>query len=118
MSDQNQSTNNDQGYDDPENKRNANAQTQSKDKYIEIKMGRHNLFFKKGYDLSYTINDLLLGLWFLVGSIFFLYESLKDWGVYLFILGSVQMLIRPTIRLIHRFQLRKHYSDEYERKQH
>ncbi|UOR10859.1 YrhK family protein [Halobacillus amylolyticus] len=95
----------------------ANAQTNSKQDYVDIKMGNHDLFVKKGYDMMYTINDFLLGMWFLIGSIFFYFESLKDWGVTLFVLGSVQMLIRPTIRLFHRFQLRKHYENEYDRKQ-
>lgn len=98
-------------------KQDADAQHQSKDKYVDIQMGKHDLFFKKGYDILYTINEWLLGIWFLVGSIFFYYESLKTWGVTLFVLGSVQMLIRPTIRLVHRFHLRKHYEREYEDKQ-
>ncbi|MBH0229036.1 YrhK family protein [Halobacillus sp. KCTC 3957] len=79
-------------------------------------MGKQGLFVKKGYDTLYTINDVLLGLWFLIGSICFYFETLKMWGVTLFVLGSVQMLIRPTIRLVHHFQLRNEYEDEYERK--
>ncbi len=95
----------------------ADAKRQSKDEYVDIQMGKHDLFFKKGYNIFYTINELLLGLWFLIGSIFFYFETLKTWGVTLFVLGSLQMLIRPTIRLIHRFHLRKHYQKEYEKQQ-
>lgn len=96
---------------------NANAKTHTKSEYVEIKMGHHGLFFKKGYEVWYTLNDILLGVWFLIGSVCFYFESLKEWGVSLFVLGSVQMLIRPTIRLIHRFHLKKHYKKEYESKQ-
>jgi heme O synthase-like polyprenyltransferase len=95
----------------------TDAKKQSKKEYVEIQMGRHDLFFKKGYEVFYTINELLLGMWFLIGSVFFYFETMKTWGVTLFVLGSVQMLIRPTIRLVHRFHLRKHYENEYEEKQ-
>ncbi|TKD71357.1 YrhK family protein [Pseudalkalibacillus hwajinpoensis] len=95
--------------------RSANAQTQSKDEYVDIQMGHHDLFFKKGYQVFYTVNEFLLGLSFLIGSVFFYFESLKMWGVSLFVLGSFQMLIRPSIRLIHRFDLRNHYREEYEK---
>lgn len=94
----------------------ADAQNQSKNEYVDIQMGKHDVFFKKGYNILYTINELLLGIWFLIGSIFFYFEPMKTWGVTLFVLGSVQMLIRPTIRLAHRFHLRKHYEKEYEEK--
>ncbi|TGB02846.1 YrhK family protein [Halobacillus salinus] len=95
----------------------ADAQKHTKDQYVEIKMGGHGIFFKKNYETWYTVNDFLLGVWFLVGSIFFYFEALKTWGVTLFVLGSLQMLIRPTIRLIHRFHLKRHYEKEYEKRQ-
>ncbi|UOQ45074.1 YrhK family protein [Halobacillus salinarum] len=94
----------------------ADADFHSKEQYVDIKMGRHDIFFKKGYDVLYTINDFIIGIWFLIGSIFFYFESLQTWGVTLFVLGSVQLLIRPTIRLIHRFHMRSYYKNEYEQK--
>ncbi len=95
----------------------ADAKQQSKDEYVDIKMGDHDLFIKKGYEIFYTINEFLLGVWFLIGSILFYFDSLQTWGVTLFVLGSMQMLIRPTIRLVHRFHLKIHYQKEYEKKQ-
>ncbi|MCA0971284.1 YrhK family protein [Halobacillus litoralis] len=95
----------------------ADAKTHSKDQYVEIKMGHHGVFFKKSYEILYTINDFLLGIWFLIGSVLFYFEHLKTWGVTLFVVGSFQMLIRPTIRLVHQFHLKRHYQKEYERKQ-
>ncbi|MGP4060281.1 YrhK family protein [Halobacillus sp. H74] len=94
----------------------VDEQEQTKDEYVDLKMGKHDVFFKKSYEILYTLNDFLLGLWFLIGSVFFYFESTKMWGVTLFVLGSIQMLIRPTIRLVHRFHLRKIYSQEYENK--
>ncbi|KGP90808.1 hypothetical protein N780_03735, partial [Pontibacillus chungwhensis BH030062] len=85
----------------------ANAQTQSKEDYVDLKVGKHDLFFKKPYQILYTLNDFLLGLWFLIGSICFYFEgAVKTWGVTLFVLGSFQLLIRPSIRLAHRIHLK------------
>jgi hypothetical protein len=86
-------------------------QKSNEQKYVDFDIGKHEFFFKKNYAILYTINDFLLGIWFLVGSIFFYFEHLKTWGVTLFVLGSIQMLIRPTIRLIHNFHLRKEYAE-------
>ncbi|MFZ0368142.1 MAG: YrhK family protein [Halobacillus sp.] len=80
-------------------------------------MGKHDLFFKKSYEVLYTVNDFLLGLWFLIGSVCFYFEAAKTWGVSLFVLGSLQMLIRPTIRLAHRIHLKNIYRREYEKQQ-
>lgn len=95
----------------------ADANSHTREQYVEIKMGNHDLFFKKGYKVLYTLNDFLLGLWFLIGSIFFYFESLKTWGVTLFVLGSLQMLIRPSIRMVHSIHMKKLYQKEYEEKQ-
>ncbi|MGR9048678.1 YrhK family protein [Halobacillus faecis] len=89
-------------------------QRSDKQKYIDLHVGKHDVFFKKTYDILYTVNDVLLGIWFLIGSIFF-YFDMKTWGVTLFVLGSTQMLIRPTIRLVHYFHMRKEYGKQYDK---
>ncbi|WP_367998792.1 YrhK family protein [Priestia megaterium] len=68
------------------------------------------------YKVINTINDFLIGIWFLIGNILFLYDSLKNIRVCLFILGSVQLLIRPTIKLVHDFHLRKYLKEGYRNK--
>ncbi|MED3982239.1 YrhK family protein [Priestia megaterium] len=60
-----------------------------------------------------TINDFLIGICFLIGSILFFYDSLKNIGVWLFILESVQLLIRPTVQLVHGFHLSKYLKAGY-----
>ncbi|WP_337860619.1 YrhK family protein [Ferroplasma sp.] len=67
---------------------------------------------KKFYDWLSIANDIMIGLEFVVGSIFFLPSESKysTFGVYLFIIGSTQLLIRPMIsitRRIHIFFLHK-----------
>ncbi|SDD69944.1 YrhK-like protein [Terribacillus halophilus] len=77
-----------------------------------IRIGEYGIFFKRPYQILYMLNDFLIGLIFLIGSFLFLYESLKTAGCWLFAAGSLLLLIRPTIRLIHDI----HYK-RYTRKQ-
>lgn len=80
----------------------------NKNQDLEINLGEYELFFKQRYTiLSYT-NDILLGLWFLIGSVFFFWESTKTAGVWLFVLGSIQLIIRPIIRIVHRIHLKRY----------
>ncbi|WP_255437482.1 YrhK family protein [Thalassobacillus sp. CUG 92003] len=95
----------------------ANAQNQTKDEYVNHQMGQHSNFYKHIYHVLYTINDFLLGLWFFIGSIFFYFDSLKTWGVTLFVLASLQFVIKPTIRLVHEFHAKNHYRNEYDEQQ-
>ncbi|MGG0476203.1 YrhK family protein [Priestia aryabhattai] len=92
------------------------SEMRRKEDYREIGIGKYELFFKKSYKVIYTINDFLIGIWFLIGSILFFYDSLKNIGVWLFVLGSVQLLIRPTIKLVHDFHLRKYLRRGYHNK--
>ncbi|MFP7493285.1 YrhK family protein [Terribacillus saccharophilus] len=66
-----------------------------------IQIGQYGIFFKRPYQVLYMLNDFLIGLIFLVGSFLFLYESMKTAGCWLFAAGSLLLLIRPTIRLVH-----------------
>ncbi len=67
---------------------------------------------KKFYYWLAIANDIMVGLEFVIGSIFFLPSESKysTLGVYLFIIGSSQLLIRPMIqiaRTIHIWLLHK-----------
>lgn len=90
---------------------------QTREEYVESRMNTHSQFFKGIYKTLYTINDFAAGLWFFIGSILFYFsEPLKTWGVTLFVLGSIQFMIRPAIRLVHEAHARKHYGEEYDKK--
>ncbi|QDP40015.1 YrhK family protein [Radiobacillus deserti] len=86
-------------------------QPQHKEQKNSIQVGRFDIFFKKPYQILYNINDFLISIWFLVGSIMFLYEEWKRVGVWLFIIGSGQLAIRPTIRIIHHIHLKRHIKN-------
>ncbi|WP_411843328.1 YrhK family protein [Salinicoccus sp. HZC-1] len=80
--------------------------------YFEFDIGGFGVFFNKRYHLLSTINDLSLGLWFVIGSVLFLFHQTQTIGTIFFILGSVQLLGRPILKLLHGFFIRKESEKE------
>lgn len=76
-----------------------------RDTDITIRIGSDELVVRRRYETASIANDVVTGLLFLVGSILFFWESLSTAAVWLFVVGSVLMLVRPTIRLARRFHL-------------
>ena len=62
---------------------------------------------RRFYDWLSIANDIMVGLEFVIGSIFFLPSEAKysTLGVYLFIVGSTQLLIRPMINIARRVHI-------------
>lgn len=58
------------------------------------------------YEWIHIANDAAISLWFLVGSVFFFYPSLKDAGTWLFVIGSCQMLLGPVIRTFNKLHVK------------
>jgi len=77
------------------------------DNPITLTIGHEQLIIRRRYETLSIFNDFLVALWFLIGSVFFLYPQLEFDGTWLFILGSLQLLIRPTIRLIAHIHLKR-----------
>lgn len=75
---------------------------------LMIHLGPEALIIHNRYQVLSIVNDILIGVWFLIGSIMFLYPSWKEIGTYLFIAGSVEMLIRPVTHFAHRVHLKKY----------
>ncbi len=74
-------------------------------------LGHEELVVHQRYEALSILNDFMLGIWFTIGSVCFFYEgSLKTLGVWLFVIGSVQLLLRPAIRL-HRYIYFKRLPD-------
>lgn len=70
------------------------------DSPLTITIGHEQLVIRRRYEVVSIINDFFIAIWFLLGSVFFLYPSMEKIAVWLFIVGSVQFLIRPSIRLL------------------
>lgn len=74
---------------------------------LTLTVGHEELVIRRRYEVLSILNDLCIGVWFLVGSVMFLYASLVTAGTWLFIIGSAQLLVRPLIRLAHHIHLRR-----------
>ncbi|QGM81459.1 YrhK family protein [Otariodibacter oris] len=77
-----------------------------------LHFGSEALIIHQRYETLSIVNDFLIGLIFLIGSIMFFYPDLTKIGVWLFVIGSIQMLIRPIIRFSHRVHLQKYRQYE------
>ena len=72
---------------------------------LRMRLGRDELVVQQRYETLSILNDILLGSTFLVGSFLFLSDRTATAGTWLFILGSLLMLVRPIIRLARRVHL-------------
>lgn len=52
------------------------------------------------YEITRTVVEFLAAVTFVIGSIFFFYDSLIYAGTWLFLIGSVLFAVRPSIRLL------------------
>lgn len=85
----------------------ATPTTPGDDGTTVLHFGHDELVIRQRYEVVSIVNDLLIGVWFVIGSAFFFYDTLADIGTWLFVAGSVEMLIRPTIRFTRRVHLRR-----------
>ncbi|MEY8711354.1 hypothetical protein A9B99_11730 [Mangrovibacter phragmitis] len=76
----------------------------------EIDFGAEHIIIKRRYRALGALNDLLIALWFLIGSIFFFYDALMTDGTWLFVVGSMQLMLRPAITLAELIHVRKAYA--------
>ncbi|WP_094093727.1 YrhK family protein [Paenibacillus physcomitrellae] len=52
------------------------------------------------------LNEILISLWFISGSVSLFFPAAMEMGRWFFIAGSVQMLVKNVIRLVRHFGLR------------
>ena len=74
---------------------------------LTIRIGPQELVIRRRYEAASIVNDVLIGLWFLIGSVFIFFDSLTRAGTVLFVIGSVEMLIRPVVRLARHLHLQR-----------
>lgn len=74
---------------------------------LTIRIGHEELLIRRRYEVLSIINDFLIALWFAAGSVLFFDESTATAGTVLFLLGSVELAIRPVIRLARHVHLRR-----------
>jgi hypothetical protein len=74
---------------------------------LVLRIGHEELFIRKCYEVLSIINDILIAVWFIVGSALFFSEETTTLGTWLFLLGSIELGIRPIIRLSRHLHLRR-----------
>jgi len=78
--------------------------------------GHDELIIHRRYEVLSIVNDLMLAMWFAIGSVCFFYTGeVLTIGVWLFLIGSIQLMIRPIIRLARSIHLKRlpDSSDSY-----
>jgi hypothetical protein len=74
---------------------------------VTLTLGDREIVLRHRFELISIANEIGIAVFFTVGSVAFYFEPLFDLGVTLFVIGSVQLGIRPAIRLARRVQLRR-----------
>ena len=81
---------------------------------LTLKLGSEKLVIRRRYEVMSIVNDFVIALWFLVGSILFLFPEYEKLAVWLFIFGSLQFLVRPSIRLASHIHIKRVASSNWE----
>ncbi|RZT89024.1 YrhK-like protein [Pseudonocardia sediminis] len=74
---------------------------------ITITIGHDELIIRRRYEALSIVNDILIAIWFTIGSILFFSDATTYAGTWLFLAGSIELLIRPVIRLTRQVHLRR-----------
>ena len=74
---------------------------------LTVHIGHDELIIRRRYEVVSICNDILIALWFIAGSIMFFQSDLMVPGTWCFLLGSVELLIRPVIRLTRLVHIRR-----------
>lgn len=72
-----------------------------------LRIGHEELVIRQKYETLSIVNDVLMALWFLAGSILFFWESTQTAATWCFVLGSLQFLARPALRLARQLHVRR-----------
>ena len=72
---------------------------------IRIGGRRHVFVLNHRYEALSILNDIFIGIFFTAGSILFFFSSLQNIAITLFLLGSIDFLLRPVIRLARRMHI-------------
>ncbi|SFE26529.1 YrhK-like protein [Lentibacillus persicus] len=80
-------------------------------KYHDLKAGRFRLYFRRKYRLISLSNDLLIGFFFITGSILNFFTATASFGSIAYLLGSIFLASRPILKIIHNTGLKDDYKE-------
>jgi len=82
---------------------------------LDFGLGHRHVVIQRRYEALGAVNDLLIAIWFLIGSFFFLNQSLVESGTWLFIVGCTQLLIKPALKLSSLIHVKQVYRKRYKK---
>lgn len=74
---------------------------------VGLQIGHDEIVLRHRYEVLSIINDILIALWFVVGSVCFFRAATETAGTWMFLIGSFQLLVRPIIRLVRLVHIRR-----------
>ncbi len=74
---------------------------------LDLRIGRDEIVIRNRYAAASIANDVLIAVWFVAGSALFFDESTTYLATWFFLIGSVEFLVRPVIRLARMFHVRR-----------
>ena len=74
---------------------------------FKLDIGREEVVVRQRYEALSIGNDVLIALWFLAGSILFFWEATTVAATWCFLLGSIEFLARPALRLARLVHIRR-----------
>lgn len=91
----------------------ANPQRGDRKPPVTIRVGGAEVVIRQRYALASIVNDILVALWFLAGSVMFFSADWQTAGTWCFVFGSVELLVRPVIRLTRQIHLLRLHGGDY-----
>lgn len=77
---------------------------------LDLDLAHRHVVIQRRYDALGALNDLMIAIWFLIGSSFFLDKTLVESGTWLFIVGCIQLLVKPALKLSSLIHVRRAYQ--------
>lgn len=74
---------------------------------VSLSLGHQELIIRQRWEVVSVSNDIVIALWFIAGSVLFFSESTTTIGTWFFLFGSIELFIRPAIRLARRIHLQR-----------
>lgn len=83
------------------------------DRYdLELDEGKYKIFFMEKYATIQLMGDILVGIFFVTGSVLNLFGTPAVYGNIAYLIGSLSLAVRPTIKTIRRMWISNKYKDE------
>ena len=79
---------------------------------LDIRVGHEEIVIRRRYETLSIANDVLIALWFVTGSVLFFWKETSLVATWFFLLGSLEFLARPAIRLARRVHLQRVRGDK------